>query len=126
MNILIVDDDRVDRECIKRALKKQQNIGYVVEVETVDESLSAMKQQKFDVVFLDYNLPQRNGLELLLELKGDALVENTAFIMMSTEEEERLVHACLDAGAKDYLAKTEITPERLEQSILKARASYEK
>jgi len=124
MRILIVDDDSVDRESIRRALKKVYSACDIVEVETVSESLDAIKQQSFEVVFLDYNLPQRNGIELLIELKGDAAVENTAFIMISTEEEERLALECKNAGAQDYLAKTELTPERLKQAIIKARDNF--
>ncbi|OUR65719.1 hypothetical protein A9Q79_01625 [Methylophaga sp. 42_25_T18] len=124
MKVLIVDDDFVDRESIKRSLKKEYRTCEVVEVETVDESLKLIKQDSFDIVLVDYNLPQRSGIELLLELKGDDAIKNTAFIMISTDEEERLSRECKQAGAHDYLAKTEITSQILKQAITQARASF--
>lgn len=122
MRTLIIDDDLVDRKSLKRALKKDSTPCDVVEVESVDEGLIELKQQHVDIVFLDYNLPQRNGLELLLEIKGDDCVENTAFIMISTDEEERVSQACKEAGAMVFLAKTELNSITLKQAIFKAKA----
>ncbi len=122
MKILIVDDDLVDRKALTRVLKKNIVACEVVEVETVDESLIVLKQQKFDVVFLDYNLPQRSGLDLLLEINGDGCVKNTVFIMISTDEEHRLSQACREAGARGFLAKTALSSATLKQAISKAQA----
>jgi diguanylate cyclase (GGDEF)-like protein len=121
MNILIVDDDKVDRESIRRALKFTSSSCIIQEVESVDEALAIIKEQHFDIILLDYNLPQRNGIELLLELQGDHTVNATAIIMMSSDEEDDLALECIRAGAQDFLLKTEISPFRIHRAIINAR-----
>tara|TARA_R110002049_G_scaffold276106_2_gene454230 strand:- start:279 stop:1973 length:1695 start_codon:yes stop_codon:yes gene_type:complete len=121
MNILIVDDDQIDRESIRRSLKSSDLSSRIQEVESVDEALAVIKEQHFDVILLDYNLPQRNGIELLLELQGDSTIDATAIIMMSSNEEDDLALECIRAGAQDFLTKTEINAFRLNRAIINAR-----
>jgi CheY-like chemotaxis protein len=64
MNILIVDDDIVDRELITRTLRRSNISSDITGVESVDEALEQLKKMEFDAVLLDYNLPKRNGIEL--------------------------------------------------------------
>lgn len=121
MNILIVDDDKVDRESVRRSLNFPSSSCSISEVESVDEALSIIKEQHFDIILLDYNLPQRNGIELILELQGNPTVEGTAIIMMSSNEEDELALECIRAGAQDFLTKTEISSFRLHRAIINAR-----
>lgn len=122
MNILIVDDDKVDREGIRRILSIPESPCSTQEAESVDEALRLIQKQIFDVILLDYNLPQRNGIELLLELHGDSRNNSTAIIMMSSNEEDALALECIRAGAQDFLTKTEISVFRLNRAIISARA----
>ena len=122
MNILIVDDDKVDRESIRRSLKSSNSSSRIHEVESVDEALAILKEQHFDLILLDYNLPQRNGIELLLELQSDVDMKATAIIMMSSNEEDELALECIRAGAQDFLTKTEINAFRLHRAIINAHA----
>tara|TARA_R110002050_G_scaffold1244_4_gene8711 strand:- start:142559 stop:144253 length:1695 start_codon:yes stop_codon:yes gene_type:complete len=122
MNILIVDDDKIDRESIRRALKLPDPASRIFEVESVDEALPLLNEHHFDVILLDYNLPQRNGIELLLEVQGDTSIEGTAIIMMSSNEEDDLALECIRAGAQDFLTKTEVSAFRLSRAIINARA----
>jgi len=125
MNILIVDDDKIDRESIRRSLKLPDSSCSIDEVESVDEAVALIKKQHFDVILLDYNLPQRNGIELLLELQGDSIIDGTAIIMMSSQEEDDLALECIRAGAQDFLSKTEINAFRLSRAIINARTRSE-
>ncbi len=125
MNILIVDDDKVDREQIIRTLKHSRISYNVTEVETVDEALIKWDSLTFDAVLLDYNLPQRNGIDLLLALKDDPRSHNTAVIMMSVSDEDELALNCINAGAQDFLIKTEINVFRLQRAIVNAQARSE-
>jgi diguanylate cyclase (GGDEF)-like protein len=120
MNILIVDDDKIDRESIRRSLNFPGSPYSIHEVGSVDEALAIIKEQHFDSILLDYNLPQRNGIELLLELQGDTRVDTTAIIMMSSNEEDELALECIRAGAQDFLTKTEISPFRIRRAIMNA------
>ena len=128
MNILIVDDDRIDRETIVRALSRSDILCNITQVDMVDRALEVLAHTAFDVVLLDYNLPQRNGIELLIELKSMPAKENTVVIMMSTSKENKLAISSINAGAQDFLVKTEINAFRLQRAIANAqvRASLEK
>jgi len=108
MNILIVDDDIIDREVIVRALSRSKILCNITQVELVDEALEKLASEAFDVVLLDYNLPQRKGIELLIELKDLPTKNNTVVIMTSTSKEDDLAIKSINAGAQDFLIKTEI------------------
>ncbi|MGK0475274.1 MAG: diguanylate cyclase (GGDEF)-like protein [Oleispira sp.] len=125
MKVLIVDDDVIDRTSIVRILKSSESAPEIIEVETAEEGLHQLKIIQFDVILLDYNLPKKSGMEFLLELKSDSAIRNTAVIMMSTSEEEKLALDCISSGAQDFLAKTEITAFRLRRAILSAQARSE-
>jgi diguanylate cyclase (GGDEF)-like protein len=125
MKVLVVDDDLVDREHIKRTLLNSHPNWQIIQVETVDEGLAKIDQEKFDVILLDYNMPRRNGIELLIELKNDTTLSNTAVIMISTSEEEKLALECIRAGAQDFLIKTDISAFRLHRAILNVKARFE-
>ena len=127
MNILIVDDDIIDREVIVRALSRSKILCNITQVELVDEALEKLASEAFDVVLLDYNLPQRKGIELLIELKDLPTKNNTVVIMTSTSKEDDLAIKSINAGAQDFLIKTEIDAFRLQRAIANAqvRASLE-
>ena len=127
MNILIVDDDKIDREMIVRALTRSNILCNITQVDMVDRALEVLAHTAFDVVLLDYNLPQRNGIELLIELKDMPAKENTVVIMTSTSKEDDLATSSINAGAQDFLVKTEINAFRLQRAIANAqvRASLE-
>ena len=122
MNILIVDDDVVDREMISRILKRSKIVCSITEVDSVDTAINILNETIFDIILLDYNLPQRNGIDLLLELKVMPNHKNLAVIMMSTSKADDLALNSINAGAQDFLVKTEINLFRLQRAILSAQA----
>ena len=124
MKILIVDDNQVDRIHIKRMMKRSDPLNTIIEVEDVDSAISILSDQQFDAILLDYNMPKKNGLELLKEVRCENLDRNSAIIMMSTSEEEELAMECLQAGAQDFIAKSDITGYRLRRAILGAQARF--
>ncbi len=125
MDILIVDDDIVDREHIKRTLRKTNHNWTFVETESVDEGLVAFASKNFDVILLDYRMPKRDGIELILELRNISLVRNVAIVMLSNSEESALALDCIKAGAQDFLLKSEVTSSRLERAILQSQTRFE-
>ncbi len=125
MDILIVDDDIVDREHIKRTLRKTNHNWTFVETESVDEGIAAFTTKNFDVILLDYRMPKRDGIELVLELRNTTLVRNVAIVMLSNSEESELAMDCIKAGAQDFLLKSEVTSSRLERAILQSQTRFE-
>ncbi len=125
MDILLVDDDIVDRAAITRTLKKSNLSVNISEATTVDKALKLYAEHTFDVVLLDYNLPLRDGIEMIVEIRNEQQESNTAIVMMSTSEDEELALKCIKAGAQDFLIKSEISERKLKRAILHAAARHD-
>lgn len=118
MDILLVDDDTVDRAVITRTLRKSNLTVIITEAMTVDHGLKLYAENSFDIVLLDYNLPLRDGIEMIVEIRNYPKDSNTAIVMMSTSEDEDLALECIKAGAQDFLIKSEISEKKLKRAIL--------
>jgi len=127
MNILIVDDDIVDREHITRYLCANDNSQtFDVDVAgSVNQGLERISKRKYDVILLDYKMPQRDGIELLIELNNEPKEAGTAVVMMSNSEEEQLALDCLRTGAQDFIVKNDITDARLRRVLINAKTRFE-
>lgn len=125
MNILLVDDDFADREIIKRALKKNEDDFSIKEVCSADEGLKAAEAGGFDVLLLDYRMPQVDGIEMVIELRSRPNLGETAIVMISSTDDEVLALSCLQAGAQDFIAKSEITASKLKRAIIQAKKRFE-
>jgi diguanylate cyclase (GGDEF)-like protein len=120
-----VDDDQVDRALVIRTLKKSDLNVKITEALTVDEGLSLFRQASFDIVLLDYRMPKRDGIEMILELRNEPKDNSIAIVMMSASEDEDLALDCIKAGAQDFLVKSEITEVRLKRALLQAATRFE-
>ena len=98
VTILVVDDEPAIRRLFHVGLSRA---GYaVVEAGTAREALNAMDIDKPEVVLLDLGLPDRDGMELIPLMRGQA-----AIIVVSAREATDQKVAALDLGADDYVAK---------------------
>lgn len=120
LRVLIVDDDDIDRLSIARVLKKANAETAITAVATVDEAITSLQSGSFDVVLLDYRMPGRDGIELLHYLKDRRIHGGVAIIVLSTSSEEALALSCLEAGAEDFICKSELSQERINRAIIHA------
>lgn len=125
MDILLVDDDQVDRKTIIRTLKQSNLNVNIVEAVTVDHGLELYSKQIFDVILLDYSMPARDGIEMILSIKNESKRSNTAIVMMSTFEDERIALECIKAGAQDFLTKSDISEQKLRRAILHSTTRHD-
>ena len=101
MRVLVVEDDRMIAKGLHTALKQD---GYAVDgVSDGRSAAEALRSSRFDVVLLDLGLPERDGLEVLRELRsrGDA----TPVIIVTARDDVHNRIQGLDAGADDYIVK---------------------
>lgn len=124
MNVLIVDDDEVDREFLKRVLSKSDESFDIAEAESVETGIALYDSANFDIVLLDFLMPKRDGIELLIEFRVRPKESGTAIIMMSHSQDDALAAQCIMEGAQDFIVKSDITEERLRRSIIYARARF--
>jgi two-component system sensor histidine kinase/response regulator len=119
--ILLVDDDSVDREAVRRALKASGLIYELVEAADGASGLKAAKAGTFDCVLLDFRLPDVDTFELLTTLIAPE-GGNQAVIMLTGESDQDIALRLMRAGALDYLTKAETTPSILARAIRYAKA----
>lgn len=106
--ILVVDDEPQIRRVLRVALTTQ---GYEVhDAKTGEEALGALRDQRFDLMLLDVNMPGMGGLAACREIRNTSEV---AIIMLTVRDSEQDKVAALDAGADDYVTKPFGTPELL-------------
>lgn len=124
LKVLIVDDDIIDREMIRRALQQGQVDITIDEACTVDEGIAIYDKNQYDVVLLDYRMPCRDGIEMVLELRSRVRDYGSAIIMMSSSEDETLAIECITAGAQDFIPKSEVTASRLHRAVIHSQAKF--
>lgn len=118
--LLVVDDNRVNRLLLTRAL--EQHGHRVSNAENGRIAMAMLKSQSFDVLLLDIDMPEMNGFEVLEALLKDDELRDLPVIMTSASDELDRVVKCIEMGAEDYLVKP------LNPVLLRARvnASLEK
>ncbi len=119
MKVLVIDDDVLDRANARRALLSSGAELEIVERGTVAEGLAEFERQAFDVVLLDYRLPDADGLEALRGLRAGSGVQCPVLILSGLDDES-LAQRCLEQGAQEYLIKDEINPRVLYRAVRQA------
>lgn len=113
MNALIVDDERHARDELSRLLKAFPEIHIVGEAANAREARERIKSLRPDLVFLDIQMPEETGFELL-----DSLGEEAPRIIFTTAYDVYALRA-FEFGAVDYLLKP-IVPKRLALALRRA------
>jgi signal transduction histidine kinase len=123
LKILLVDDDEVDRIAVRRALKKTPLKIELTEADASKSAIANLVEQSFEIILLDYRLPDCTGLELISQIKQ--LKIDTPFIVLTGQGDEEIAVEIMKAGASDYLAKSKIEPTNLAKSIKNAIRLYQ-
>lgn len=108
LKILLVDDHPVVRAGTRKLLAENFAAQFS-EAKTAAEATQLCREQKFDLILLDVNLPDRSGLDLLAELK--AAHSKARVLVMSMHEEEQFARRALKAGAAGYIGKASVADE---------------
>jgi two-component system, chemotaxis family, chemotaxis protein CheY len=100
--VLVVDDSRVMRRIIIRALN-DIGITDVAEANDGEEALVEFSKQPIMLVLTDWNMPNKNGLELIQGIRATG--SQVPIVMITTESEKARVFSAIQAGVTDYLIK---------------------
>lgn len=101
--ILLVDDHEVLRDGVKRVFDKQPGTAIFGEASTIQEALTLVREQDWDIVVLDISLGDRSGLEILKELKQ--IRPLLPALILSMHSEEQYARRAFKAGAAGYITK---------------------
>ena len=107
VEILLADDDAVDRELFAEALKSTRVKYKLNEVEGGEEVFSHLNNntQKPDIIILDLNMPVKDGRQTLRELKADKNFKLIPVVILSTSNSHFDVHYSYENGASLFLTK---------------------
>ena len=111
MKAIIIDDERLARVELKRLLSQHKEIDIVGEAVNVDDAITKITELNPELIFLDIQMPGKNGFELLEEL------DSVPTVIFTTAYDEYALKA-FEYNALDYLLKP-IEPKRLEETIKK-------
>jgi len=126
--ILLADDDTDDCQFFRKAIEELLISATITTVPDGEKLMSYLyKNAKHlpDILFLDLNMPRKNGFECLIEIKEDIRLMNLPVIMLSTsfprdrEYEEDMINRLLKIGARDFIRKSGDLSQ-LKQAIHKA------
>ncbi len=124
LKILLVDDDEIDRLAVRRVLKKTDLLVTITEAESGEAAIATLQRQKFDIILLDYHLPDSNGKELINQIKKILYIDSP-LIVFTGQGDEFIAVEMMKAGASDYLKKNQIYPDNLVKAIKNAIRIYQ-
>ncbi|SBS34088.1 Phytochrome-like protein cph2 [Marinomonas spartinae] len=127
LRLLIVDDDDVDRERLRRMLAKSDIQTLVSEASSLEDSMNFLKGGEFDCVIVDYRLGINSGLTLLNSIRT-TLENRCAVIMVTGLGDEEVAAEAMRLGASDYLLKSQLQSPQLIRAVISSvhRAELEK
>lgn len=117
---LIVDDEPLARERLKRFLRDEPEIEIIGECGDGESAVTSIKQQRPDLIFLDIQMPEKNGFEVIRSLG----VKKLPIVIFVTAYDQYALQA-FDVHALDYLLKP-FNKERLHRAVSRAREQFAK
>ncbi|MES2516339.1 MAG: response regulator [Bacteroidota bacterium] len=107
LHIFLADDDEDDRDFFQEAIKKLNKQNSLVMVDNGEKAIRHFKSIKSapDFVFLDINMPVKNGLECLKFIKEFYPGNNFHVIILSTSVAEKDINLSYELGASAYIQK---------------------
>ncbi len=117
LRLLLAEDNPVNQKVARKLLER---LGYQAEVVTTGtEVIAAVRAQPFDVVLLDVQMPEMDGLSAARILRSDPPAHRPWIIALTANATAEDRANCLAAGMDDYLSKP-IRPDLLEQALARA------
>ncbi|HAS17335.1 MAG: histidine kinase [Nitrospirae bacterium RIFCSPLOW2_12_42_9] len=104
LKILVVDDFSTMRRIVKNILRQ---IGYsnIDEAEDGNGALSKLRQDKYDLVISDWNMPNMTGLDLLKAIRADGNLNGIPVLMVTAESKKENVVEAIKYGVNNYVVK---------------------
>ncbi|AWW31915.1 PAS domain-containing sensor histidine kinase [Echinicola strongylocentroti] len=117
MSILLAEDNDINLKFMKLLMKQ---LGYTVDtVSTGEEAVRAVRVKKYDMVFMDYQMPVMDGLEASREIKKMKQGKDVRIIGLSANVFKEDIDKAFEAGMDDYLTK----PIKIQDVVMKIKES---
>jgi DNA-binding NarL/FixJ family response regulator len=124
IGIFVVDDHYMVIEGIRSLLQNEKTLDWMGHATNAESCLSFLKLHDPDVILMDVNLPDKNGIDLCKEVKQ--LYPSVAVLGLSTFNQQAIIKNMIDNGALGYVLKNATKEELLEaiNSALKGKVYY--
>lgn len=119
-SILIVDDQRFDRARLRRICDQLEFEVMVSEAESLETLGTALESDKYDLIFLDYHLPDGSGLQALDAIQIDSRNRNAATIMVTGDDQSEIAIEAMKNGCSDFLMKDDLSFESVRRASINA------
>ena len=103
--ILIVDDHPMMRTGLAQLINHEPDLKVTAEADTAGQAINLVTKQKFDLALLDISLPDKNGLELIKDIR--AIHPDLPLLVVSMHDEMIYASRVLRAGGRGYIMKQE-------------------
>ena len=120
LKYLVVDDFSTMRRIV-RGLLKEMGCLNVDEAEDGQAALARLREDKFDFVVSDINMPNMNGFDLLKAIRADAALKHLPVLMVTAEARKEDIVLAAQSGASGYIVKP-FTKAVLEEKVQKIAA----
>lgn len=118
LSVLVIDDNPADYDLVDRLLSRDPDRTYVLaHAETAAAGLEAAEATAPDVIVLDYNLPDDDGLDVLSRLGERSETRPLPVVFTTGEGTEEVAADAIRRGAADYLVKGAFSPVRLRLAV---------
>ncbi|BCD61840.1 two-component system, chemotaxis family, chemotaxis protein CheY [Nitratiruptor sp. YY08-26] len=115
IRILVVDDAPMIRRILKNLLK-EMGFSNIDEAEDGMVALQKLRNQKYDFVITDWNMPNLTGIELVQEIRKDPNLKSLPIMMVTAEAKKENIILALKSGVNNYIVKP-FTPENVKAKI---------
>lgn len=103
--ILVVDDSRIMRNIVKNTFAELKISCQYLEAENGKKAFQILETNKVNLIFLDWNMPEMDGLEFLKRVRAMPDYKDLPIIMVTSEAAKYNVVEALQHGATDYIVK---------------------
>jgi len=104
LKALIIDDHLIMRKYLENLLTLQ-GFTKIDHAASVDEAQDKIINGNYNVIFIDWHMPGQSGYYLMQHCRGEREFDDTAFVMVTSEQEDRLIREAMKAGATAYVVK---------------------
>lgn len=103
IKVMIADDHELIREGLSRVLDMENDIEVICKVKSGVEAVESVRKCKPDILLLDINMPEMNGIDTLKKIKSTAL--KVKIVMLTVYDDIEYVSQCINLGADGYVLK---------------------
>lgn len=124
MKLLLIDDNDLDREAVKRTLRHLRESFEIDEATTAAEGIAKFESDFFDIVLMDYLLPDMDGEDILKRIARHPDRHSAVIVVTGIYDDPKFEQSCIETGAQDVVIKTDLSIKHLSRAMLHARTRH--